>query len=150
MMMRSLERLRNGLAVAQLVPAYLLIGVLKHLIPLRWLARWAWCSAARARDPEIERRLAAYVRRLSYLAGLADRDCLQRSLLLYRLLSRAGADPKLVIGLEPREGFRGHAWVVVDGYCVTESPAELIRFAPILAFGMQGALLPKPPHVNSA
>ena len=50
------------------------------------------------RDHKVERRLAASVLRLSQLLSLSDRDCLQRSLLLYRLLSRAGANPILVIG----------------------------------------------------
>ena len=35
----------------------------------------------------------------SRLIGVPDRDCLQRSLLLYRVLSRAGANPRLVVGV---------------------------------------------------
>ena len=137
------NRLRNGLLLGRLVPVYVLLGFLKHLVPLRWLVRWVWYPPVAARNREVERRLAAGVARLSQLAGLPDRDCLQRSLLLYRVLSRAGADPTLVIGFQ-REDYRiiGHAWVVVDGRAVIEPDAGLVRFSATLHFGSRGALLP--------
>ena len=137
-----LKRLKNGLVAARLVPAYVLLGVLKHVVPLRWLARWAWCPPDRPRDRETERRLAASVFRLSRLTGLLDRDCLQRSFLLYRMLSRAGADPTIVVGFQRMNGrILGHAWVVVDGHPVIEPEVNLLRFSPTLAFGFQGAPL---------
>lgn len=125
------------------LPAYILFGILKHIVPLTQLARWAWCAPAGPRDRETERRLAASVMRLSQLTGLPDRDCLQRSLLLYRVLSRAGADPKLVVGFQRvNRQVLGHAWVTVDGRPVFEAEADLLRFVPALAFGMQGTLIP--------
>jgi hypothetical protein len=148
---RASNRLRTGLAVGRLVPAYLLLGLFKHFVPLRWLARWAWRSPARPRDRGAERRLIASVLRLSQLAGLPDRDCLQRSLLLYRVLSRAGADPTLVVGFDRlKGGILGHAWVIVEGHTVIDSEANLLRFSPVLAFGLRGELLPAPLHLRTA
>ena len=145
------NRFRTGLVVGRLLPAYVLLGLLKHLLPLRWLARWAWCPPAGPRDREAERRLVASVLRLSQLTGLPDRDCLQRSLLLYRVLSRAGADPTLVIGFHRmNDRILGHAWVIVDGHTVIEPAADLLRFSPTLGFGFGGALLPAPPDPLTA
>jgi hypothetical protein len=80
--------------------------------------------------------------RLSKLLRISDRDCLQRSLLLYRLLSAAGADPELVVGLREYDGkIIGHAWVLVDGKSPVEPESALLRFSPVLRFGAQGALL---------
>jgi hypothetical protein len=140
----SMKRLKNGLVLGRLLPAYLVLGVLKHVVPLRWLACWTWYPPSGPRDCEAERRLAATVFRLSQLIALGDRDCLQRSLLLYRVLSRAGAHPTLVVGFQRSNGqILGHAWVTVDGRPVLEPEVNLARFAPALSFGFEGApLLP--------
>jgi len=119
-------------------------------MPLRWVARWAWRRSNGPRDRAAERRLAASVSRLSHLAGLPDRDCLQRSLLLYRVLSRAGADPRLVVGFQRvNDRVLGHAWVLVDGHTLIEPEAELLKFIPTFTFGARGALLPQFPDQNT-
>jgi hypothetical protein len=126
----------------RIVPAYLLLGILKHLVPLRSLAKWTWCEAAGPRDRLAERRLAANVLRLSKLLRIADRDCLQRSLLLYRLLSAVGADPELVVGFREQDAkIIGHAWVLVDDVSIVEPESDLARFSPVLRFGARGALV---------
>ena len=138
------NRLRTVLDGFHIVPAYVLLGLLKHLVPLRWLAKWTWCEKAGPRDRLAERRLAANVLRLSKLLRIADRDCLQRSLLLYRLLSAAGADPELVVGFREQDGkIIGHAWVLVDDMSIVEPESDLVRFSPVLRFGARGALLPQ-------
>ena len=137
------NRLRTVLDGFHIVPAYVLLGLLKHLVPLRWLAKWTWCEKAGPRDRLAERRLAANVLRLSKLLRIADRDCLQRGLLLYRLLSAAGADPELVVGFREQDGkIIGHAWVLVDDMSIVEPESDLVRFSPVLRFGARGALLP--------
>ena len=137
------DRVRAGLVMSWLLTAFVLLGVLKHLLPIRWLARWAWCPPTGPRDRAAERRLAASVLRLSQLTGLPDRDCLQRSLLLYRVLSRAGANPSLVVGFRRIDGrILGHAWVIVDGHTVIETEPDLLGFSPAFGFGPRGTLLP--------
>src|SRR5262249_53865089 len=139
----TLNRVKNGLIIGRLLPAYALLSVLKHVVPLRWLARWAWCRPGGPRNRKAERRLAASVCRLSQLTGQHDRDCLHRSLLLYRVLSRAGADPTLVIGFQRTDGqIFGHAWVMVDGQAVIEPEVNGLRFSPAFGFGFEGAPLP--------
>jgi Transglutaminase-like superfamily len=139
---RVSNQIRTVLDGCRIVPAYVLLGLLKHLVPLRWLAKWTWCEKAGPRDPVAERRLTANVLRLSKLLRIADRDCLQRSLLLYRLLSAVGADPELVVGLREQDGkIIGHAWVLVDDVSLVEPESDLARFSPVLRFGARGALL---------
>jgi len=66
--------------------------------------------------------------------------------LLYSLLSRAGADPLLILGFQRANGqLLGHAWVIVDDQPVIESQAELVRFTPAFQFGWRGMLLPMQP-----
>jgi hypothetical protein len=139
---RVANRLRTVLDGFRIVPAYVLLGLLKHLVPLRLLAKWIWCETAGPRDRVTERRLTANVLRLSKFLLIADRDCLQRSLLLYRLLSAAGADPELVVGFRKQDGkIIGHAWVLVDDVSLVEPESDLVRFSPVLRFGARGALL---------
>jgi hypothetical protein len=70
---------------------------------------------------------------------IADRDCLQRSLLLYRLLSAVGADPELVVGFREQDGnIIGHAWVLVDEVSLVEPQSDLVRFSPVFRFGARG------------
>jgi hypothetical protein len=142
---RISKRFMTGLAVGRLLPAYLLLGLFKHFVPLTWLARLAWSPPAGRGDREAEERLAARLLRISRLIGVPDRDCLQRSLLLYRVLSRAGADPTLTVGFQQIDGrIQGHAWVAVDGRPLNESDANLARFTSALSFGVSGALVPRP------
>jgi len=141
---RVSNQIRTVLDGCRIVPAYVLLGLLKHLVPLRSLARWTWCETTGPRDRLAERRLTANVLRLSKLLRIADRDCLQRSLLLCRLLSAVGADPELVVGFREQDGkIIGHAWVLVDGKSLVEPESDLVRFSPILRFGTRGALLPQ-------
>ena len=145
------SRLRNGLLIGRLLPVYVLLGLAKHLVALRRLVRWVWCSPVGPRNRQAERRLAAGVARLSQLTGMRDRDCLQRSLLLYRVLSRAGAEPTLVVGFQRLDSqIIGHAWVVVDGQAVVEPDADIVRFSATLHFGAQGALLPGRPEARAS
>jgi len=140
---RVSNQIRTVLDGCRIVPAYVLLGLLKHLVPLRSLAKWTWCETTGPRDRLAERRLTANVLRLSKLLRIADRDCLQRSLVLYRLLSAVGADPELVVGLREQDGkIIGHAWELVDDMSIVEPESDLVRFSPVLRFGARGALLP--------
>jgi hypothetical protein len=142
---RSLQRGATGIALGRLATIYFAFGLLKHALPLTRLARWTWRTPRRARDRTAEHRLLARVVRLQRLLGAVDRDCLQRSLLLYRELSRGGADPVLVAGFRRTEGrLQGHAWVVADGAVVAEPEPEGAQFVPAFGFGRRGAMVLNP------
>jgi hypothetical protein len=57
--------------------------------------------------------------------------CLQRSVVLVRLLRRRGVSAGLVIGYRPLP-FMAHAWVEVDGHTVNDSPVYARRFRVLL------------------
>jgi hypothetical protein len=140
---RITRRLKTGFIMAHLLIIYIVLALLKHLVPLTWLVRRVWRPPVGPRDCEVEWRLTSIVLRLARLTGLPDRDCLQRSLLLYRVLSHVGAEPTLVIGFQRTNGqIRGHAWVTVDGRAIVEPEAELVSFSPALRFGCRGELVP--------
>lgn len=134
------RRLRTAPTISRLLPAYATFGVLKHVVPLHQLARWAWNERHRKRDQNAERRVIVAIARLRRWFG-RDNDCLQSSLLLYHELSRLGADPTLAVGFR-RQNHRveGHAWVFVDGCAVPDQSDEL-PFEPTLHFGRGGVLI---------
>jgi len=118
----------------------LVLYPLKTIMPVGALARLMWAAVGvEPRCPERERvmiRLAGLIyRRRSH------RSCLERSLLLYRFLSSARANPQLIIGLKNLpKGWEGHAWVIVDDQPVGESVEALRGFAPLFLFGPDGKL----------
>jgi hypothetical protein len=130
-------------SVATRLPAYVLFGVLKHVLPLRILVRWAWSGREVERDPAAERAATTAVSRLRAWLG-RERDCVQSSLVLYRELSRLGANPTLEIGFRRSSGAtEGHAWVEVDGRILFGGPAD--DFISTMRFGSEGLLLnPRP------
>jgi len=66
-------------------------------------------------------------------------NCLERSLLTYRFLARAGADPHLVVGVKRVTGnIVGHAWVTLDGEPIHERRKEVEAFARLVEFGPRG------------
>jgi hypothetical protein len=135
-------------ALLRLAPVYALFGLLKHFVALDTLARWAWRDSAAPRDAARERRMTARIVRLAHLFGAERGDCLHRSLLLYRELSGAGANPLLTIGFRRDDaGLKGHAWVVVDGEPVAETRDSLAAFTAALTYtagGLRKAALSKP------
>ena len=130
----------NAWAVGRLLPLYLAFGALKHVVPVQTLARWAWRAPTRPNDPEAVRRAVARVWRTQGLVNIGDRDCLQRSLLLYRELSRLGADPSLMVGFrQAAQRTQGHAWVTTRGAVAVE-PDDVNTYVPAFSFGQYGQL----------
>jgi hypothetical protein len=122
---------------------YLAFAVLKRMTPLPRLARWAWLRPVGPRNHAREMAALRCVVRLRNWLGADRGDCLQGSLALYRVLSRAGANPRLVVGFRRESSaVSGHAWVEIDGVCVLESSPSLRGFVPAFAFGQEGRLIP--------
>ena len=120
------------------------LPVLKRVVPLPRLVRL--CSAepdVEGRRLERERQVATLARWISRPSRLRDENCLERSLVTFRFLSELDADPVLFVGVrKTEEGVVGHAWVTVDGEPVHDSPASVVEFTPLVAFGVGAARVP--------
>jgi len=137
------RRLRTTLAISQLLPWYLFFAVTKHVVPLRMLVKLAWRDPRPVPGAPTEREAVARVIRAVNLLGWTDRDCLQRSLVLYRLLSLIGRDPILMVGLKRSgTGVEGHAWVMTNGRVLGEAPQHVEQFLPFCGFGRYGQCTP--------
>jgi hypothetical protein len=105
-------------------------------------------NARRRRDRARESTIAGLAGWVFKTRPPGSRDnCLERALVTYRYLSRAGAEPELVVGIAgPREASRGHAWVRVDGHAVHDEPAALRPYAELVVFRSNGTIeRPEPP-----
>jgi hypothetical protein len=122
----------------------LVLPLLKHVLPLRHLARLAYREArGGGRLPERERQVVAFARWLSRPFSSPQADCLQRSLLIYLFLSEINASPHLIVGVRKgSEAVFVHAWVIAAGVPVGESEASLREFVPVVAFGAGGLPVP--------
>lgn len=133
------RRWRAVITTARLLPSYIAAGVLRHVVSLHRLARWAWRDArtGRAGSGDAE-EIAAAVTRLGRIVP-GDRNCLRRSLVLYRELSARGAGPRLVVGFRRGDGgLEGHAWVTLAGGVVGDDAAHVASFTPTCCFGPAG------------
>jgi hypothetical protein len=124
----------------------LVVPVLKFLIPLPRLIRLVTPRAGRDGAPDSGRVLR--LTSLLYGTGafrLSD-NCLERSLVTFRYLAAAGADPTLVVGMRSdEEEYVGHAWVTIDGAPVQDPPSLLATLAPVVAFTADGRTVPVGP-----
>ena len=115
----------------------LILLVIKHLVPLPTLVRLMSRPGSSQRSYENERRIVGSASRV--YRHRRPGSCLERSLLAYRYLSNANADPTLVIGVRREESeVIGHAWLLVDGSPLYESSAYLESFLPVLEFAPDG------------
>ena len=121
----------------------LVLPPLKWALPLPRLVRLMWWSGE-PDPPSAERneQVARLARGLSGPANIRALDnCLERSLVIYRFLSRAGAQPELVVGFSRSSGtMQGHAWVMVDGQALFEQDEPLDEFETVICFGRGGAI----------
>lgn len=118
--------------------------VLKHVTPMATLVHLAGLRPVGPRRPLQEGRIAYLVSRVGGLWGLGRTPtCLERSLVLYRLLSEVNASPRLMIGVAAGTGtVEGHAWVVVDGRPIGDSDEVIERYAVVTGFEADGRLIP--------
>jgi len=120
----------------------LALPVLKRRMPLPRLVGLMWRGDDPGRpNPERQARVAELTTSV-FRSDHRDRpgNCLDRSLVLYRYLSEAGADPRLMVGMRrgERDALRGHAWVTVEGEPVEESTEPLEEFARLASFRGDG------------
>ena len=133
---RALARLlaspRDAWLAARAFGWLCLLPVLKRTLALDRLVRLMWLAPSGSpRDRRRERRTIRIVARLSRTSG---GNCLERSLVLYRYLARANADPHLVAGMARPDEYLGHVWVTVDGQPLLETPETLGGYAEVVTF----------------
>ena len=116
------------------------LPALKHAVLLPRLVELVQATPRNTlRQPEVEQRIVALAWWLHAPLALVDRGCMQRSLLAYRFLGAAGAQPHLAVGVRKEDGtVLAHAWVFIDGVPAGESQQEIARFTPMLLFGPDG------------
>jgi hypothetical protein len=111
------------------------LPLLKRLLPLPALVKLMWSTPRRPLGQPDE-RVAGIVARVG---RISRGNCLDRSLIVYRLLSQGGADPTLVIGFGRQADVIGHTWVTVGGRPLLENGDSLAAYTEFLAFGANGA-----------
>ena len=120
----------------------LVLPLMKRRLPLARLVRLMWRGEqARPTTPQREARIAGLAR-VVYRSDHVSRrgNCLERSLVLYRYLSAAGADPQLVVGIRSGEAaVRGHAWITVRGEPIEEPPQSLDGLTEVVSFRGDGS-----------
>jgi hypothetical protein len=120
------------------------VPLLKRVMPITNLTK---LMAARRRKPGAGSPAYGEIARASWLASRLQirrfpENCLERSLVTYRFLGLAGAEPRLILGVGKNAGeIIGHAWVTVDDRPVHESDAALARYQQLMEFDAGGAFL---------
>ena len=117
-----------------------MLPLLKRALPLQRLAALMWTTGESNRSIGEERRIITLSARITRLRPRLRSNCLERSLLAYRFLARAGADPRLVVGVDTQEGtVVGHAWVTIDGEPIHEKHDAVESFTRLVEFGPAGS-----------
>jgi transglutaminase superfamily protein len=139
----QLERPADVWLLVRMLAWSAVLPIGKRVLPLPRLVQ---LLLPRARARERDRRREAAIESLSEWVfksrppSVRD-NCLERGLVAYRYLVRAGADPTLVVGMPRTPGGHGHVWVSVDGTPVHDSAEQLAQFEPVLAFASDGTLV---------
>ena len=135
-----MTRLKVGLLAVRMGFWALVLPILKRVVPLRRLAQVMRNDAHGPRDRAYEQQVVALSSLLARLRPPRFRDnCLERSLLAYRFLTRANADARLVVGVRiAHTQVLGHAWVTVDDEPIHETPAAITGFSRLVEFGPEG------------
>lgn len=88
-------------------------------------------------DPRVAEPIARAVS-IAARHGLVRANCLERSLVLWGLLRRAGLAATLQLGARRVDGrFEAHAWVDLDGTVLNDADDVAGRFAPVLGITEQ-------------
>jgi hypothetical protein len=135
----------NGWLLARMAGWALVLPVLKRVVPLPALARFLWTySPGHQPQPEREQNIARVARWIYGRRPASGRGhCLERGLLLYRLLSRTHSGVQLVVGMRRMSGgWRGHAWVLVDHQPFDEVVPASQEFSPLFILGPDGRVQP--------
>ncbi len=140
----ELARPADSWLAARVFAWVVFVRVAKYVMPLRTLVKLVSpAPQPGARDADLERRIALFSDWASRVVRPATPgNCLERSLVAYRYLVDAHAAPRLVIGFRRGEhGVLGHAWVLVDGRPLRDSPAAVAEYHVAMSFEAGGRVL---------
>jgi Transglutaminase-like superfamily len=134
--------LNIGMLALRMSPWAFALPLLKRLVPLQRLERLMRADGRGTRDRAREQQI---VELSSLLARLRpprfQANCLERSLLAYRFLTRVNADARLVVGVRAADAhLLGHAWVTIDDEPIHESRAAIADFSRVVEFGPEGVV----------
>jgi Transglutaminase-like superfamily len=118
----------------------LAVPILKRALPLPALVRVLWSRPRGDRRPGRDLEIAQLAWWTSRVQPRRFPDnCLERSLVTYRFLARAGARPRLLAGVRQAEGgIVGHAWVTVEDQPVHDAVESLRSYGTLVEFGDGG------------
>jgi hypothetical protein len=119
--------------------AFVLVPITRMALPLLGFQRWrsilAKAAPRRARlqpvtaESLVEARTAARMVAAASREGLIHGQCLEKSVVLWFLLSRRRVPAELRIGVrQATKGFEAHAWVEVQGTIVNDSDDVLQNY----------------------
>jgi hypothetical protein len=142
---RAVSSPADALLAARMAGWVAVLPLLKFALPLPRLVR-LMASGRRtgALDSSATERIGAISRLLYRVRAVGvDDNCLERSLVAYRYLGRAGAAPELHVGLrrDPGGPVAGHVWVTVDSVPLHEQAEDLASLTGVVSFGPDGRAL---------
>lgn len=126
---------RDLLTLARIALLWPAAAVLKRALPLpRLVGLFDAQDRGSTLSPDRAAHLIDKLLHRAYRGGPGY--CVERSLLLFHLLRRAGLPARLCFGLGrgPSGAFQGHAWVTLDGNAVAERPDVYLRFKVTYAY----------------
>jgi len=141
-LVRLLGHPRDAWLTVRLLSWSFILPILKRVVPLKKLAPFMWIPPVDSVDTEQKEKIAAVVRWIYIFIFPGEKSCLERSLLLYRFLSRSCMDPRLVTGMRRMEDetWKGHAWIVVDGKPFEEAFTHIQDYRELIVFGPEGVM----------
>jgi hypothetical protein len=119
-----------------------ILPVLERVVPMPTLVRLMGYHP-RVRDRNGEPQRIVELAERVFDNPSSSQNCLGRSMVTYRYLSKTSVEPQLVIAF--RKGAApvvGHAWVTVDALPVHDSPDALDEFEPLVIFSSAGSTHP--------
>lgn len=128
----------DALLVARLLGWRVALAALKRTVPIETLVRMM--ATPGGRSTHDTRRIVEMVDWLYAPRRNRDLDnCLDRSLVLYRFLSRNEPGTRLVLGMRRGSSeLEGHAWVIAGDRAIGAAPVDGGGFVPLATYAADG------------
>jgi hypothetical protein len=146
----SVREPATGWLVMRMLAWRAALPVMERVVPLPTLVRLMGCHF-RVRDRNGQAQRIVELAERVFNASSSGQNCLARSMVTYRYLSKTSVEPQLVIAF--RKGAApvlGHAWVTVDAMPIHDSPQMLDEFEPLVVFSSAGRVHSPDPGNNIA